>query len=169
MLGKKNKFGKRNHGSEDMNLQITSMADIFIILLVFLLKSFATSAVTIAPSNGMKVPEANASDSSVDALKVEISQDAVQVEGTPVTNLKEFKFANGELLTNGSSQTLGKALDRERQRQLLIAKANSDVKIDPKILIVADQRAPYSTVKAVLASAALNGYTDFKLAVVKGN
>jgi len=90
MLGKKNKFGKRNHGSEDMNLQITSMADIFIILLVFLLKSFATSAVTIAPSNGMKLPEANASDSSVDALKVEISQDAVQVEGTPVTNLKEF-------------------------------------------------------------------------------
>ena len=54
------------------------------------------------------------------------------------------------------------ALERERQRELLIAKTNSDVKIDPKIMIVADQRAPYITIKSVLASAALNGYTDFK-------
>ena len=36
------------------------------------------------------------------------------------------------------------------------------------IIVIADQRAPYSTVKSVLASAALNGYTDFKLAVVRG-
>jgi biopolymer transport protein ExbD len=169
MMGKKQKFGKRKLGNEDMSLQITSMADIFIILLVFLLKSFATGAVNLTPTKGMMLPEASAGDASVDALKIEISQDAVQVEGNPVTSLKEFKFDTGELLTNGSSQSLGKALDRERQRQLLIAKANSDVKVDPKVLIVADQRAPYSTVKAVLASAALNGYTDFKLAVVKGN
>jgi biopolymer transport protein ExbD len=42
------------------------------------------------------------------------------------------------------------------------------VKVDPKILVIADQRAPYQTIKSVLASAAVHGYTDFKLAVVKG-
>ena len=86
-----------------------------------------------------------------------------------MATLKNFRFEAGDLQQNGVSNALSKTLDRERQRQLMIAKANSDVKVDPKILVVSDQRVPYQTVKTVLASAALHGYTDFKLAVVKGD
>ncbi len=168
MLGKKKGLFKKKHQSDEMALQITSLADIFVIILVFLLKSFATGAVNLSPSKGMMLPEAHASEASVEALKVEISETAVSVEGQPVADLKSFKFEKSDIAANGSSSTLSRSLERERQRQLLIAKGNSDVKIDPKIIVVADQRVPYVTVKSVLASAALNGYTDFKLAVVKG-
>ncbi len=164
---KKKSLFKKQRQNEEMALQITSMADIFTILLVFLLKSYATSAVNIAPTSGMQLPEAQAGESAVEALKIEISQSAVQVEGKPVATLHEFKFEPQDLQGNGSSKTLSSALERERQRQILIAKNNSDVKVDAKIMVIADQRTPYSTVKSVLASAALNGYTDFKLAVVK--
>jgi biopolymer transport protein ExbD len=169
MLFKKKGLFKKRHQSDEMALQITSLADIFVIILVFLLKSYATSAINLSPSQGMLLPEAQASEVSVEALKVEISANAIQVEGQPVTQLTDFHLASGDLQANGSSSALSKALARERQRQLLIAKANSDVKVDAKILVVADQKAPYATVKSVLASAALNGYTDFKLAVVKGD
>lgn len=168
MKTKSRLFKKRSPQSQEMSLQITSMADIFTILLVFLLKSFASGAVNVTPSAGTLLPEAHAGETAVEALKVEISEKAVLVEGQPVAELKSFKFSPGDLQGNGSSKVLGQALEKERQRQLLIAKSNSDVKVDPKILIVSDQRVPYSTVKSVLASAALNGYTDFKLAVVKG-
>lgn len=164
---KKPLFKKRRE-SEEMSLQITSMADIFTILLVFLLKSFATGAVNVTPSSGMLLPEAHAGEASVEALKVEISESAIQVEGKPVLPLNKFQFGSGEVQGNGTSVTLAKALEKERQRQVLIAKTNSDVKVDAKIMIVADQRAPYATIKSVLASAAVHGYTDFKLAVVKG-
>ncbi len=163
------KLFKRRHQSDEMALQITSMADIFIIILVFLIKSFSSSALNLAPSKGLLLPEAQASEQNLEALKVEVSEEGVQVEGQAVTALNHFQFSGGDLQKDGSSASLSKALDRERQRQLLIAKANSDVKVDAKILVISDQRAPYSTVKAVLASAALHGYTDFKLAVVKGN
>jgi hypothetical protein len=56
-----------------MALQITSMADIFTILLVFLLKSYSTGALDIAPSKGMKLPEVQLATGSVEALKVEVS------------------------------------------------------------------------------------------------
>jgi biopolymer transport protein ExbD len=168
MLFKKKGLFKKRHQSDEMSLQITSLADIFVILLVFLLKSYATSAVNLSPAKGMLLPEAQAAEVSVEALKVEISEDTVAVEGQPAATLKNFRFSADELQANGVSNGLSKVLQRERQRQLMIAKANSDVKVDPKILIVSDQRVPYSTVKSVLASAALNGYTDFKLAVVKG-
>ena len=167
-LFKKKSMFKKRHQSDEMALQITSLADIFVIILVFLLKSYATSATNLSPSQGLLLPEAQASEAAVEALKVEISESAVQVEGQPVVTLKSFRFEGSDIQANGASSILGKALERERQRQLLIAKTNSDVKIDPKILIISDQRTPYSTVKSVLASAALHGYTDFKLAVVKG-
>lgn len=168
-FGKSSLFKKSRHQSDEMSLQITSLADIFVILLVFLLKSFATSSVNVLPSAGMMLPEAQASESQVEALKIEISETAVAVEGQPAAALKGFRFEASDLRQNGSSGKLSKALERERQRQLMIARSNSDVKVDPKILVISDQRVPYATVKSVLASAALNGYTDFKLAVVKGD
>lgn len=165
----KKKLFKRKAQNEEMALQITAMADIFTVLLVFLLKSYATSALEINPSQGMQIPQASAPETSFEALKVEISEKAVSVEGQPAVELQAFRFNNSDLQANGVSNTLSKALEKERQRQLLIAKANTDVKVDAKIIVVADQRVPYATVKSVLASAALNGYTDFKLAVVKGD
>lgn len=166
LFGKK----KRRHSSSgEMELQITAMADIFTVLLVFLLKSYATSAATITPSKDVMLPSGAGSDNPVEALKVEISQAGVLIEGQPAAPLTEFAFDSQDLQANGASKALVSALERERKRQLLIAQNNPDVKVDAKIIVISDQRAPYSTVKSVLASAALNGYTDFKLAVVQEN
>lgn len=149
----KKSFLKRKLPSDQMSLQITSMADIFMILLVFLLKSYGSGVMEITTSKGVTMPKAAAEASSADALKVEISKSGIVLEGKPVN----------------SGEALSKALAQERKRQILIAKSNSDVKLDPRIIIIADQKVPYSTVKSVLASAAVNGYTDFKLAVVQTN
>lgn len=163
----KSKFLKKSRvNSEDMSLNITSMADIFTIILVFLLKSYATSAVNVTPAKGMLLPQAVAGEAPVEALKVEITSDAVSVEGVPIVTLTGFQFGGGEMQGNGTSKRLAETFSKERQRQLLIAKSNSDVKVDAKMVVVADQRAPYDTIKAVLASGAVHGYTDFKLAVV---
>jgi biopolymer transport protein ExbD len=160
---------KRRLQHDEMALQITSMADIFTILLVFLLKSFATSSVAINPDKGMMIPEAATAGSAEEALKVMVSETSVSVEGNPVTTLTAYKFPAGDLQTNGTSKTVSAGLEKERKRQIIIAQANPSVKVDARIIVVADQRAPYSTIKSVLASAAVNGYTDFKLAVVKGD
>lgn len=158
---------KSRKQSPDMALQITAMADIFVILLVFLLKSFNSGVMTLNPSKGVQLPMAMGEEAYVEALKVEISESAILVENTPVTILKSFNFDQDKPQANGTLTSLSQAIKQYRERQLLIAQANSDVKVDPKILIVADQRAPYATIKAVLASAAIHGYTDFKLAVSK--
>ncbi len=161
-------FLKRPLQSDEMALQITSMADIFMILVVFLLKSYAVGAVSITPAKGLLLPSAQAASPSVEALKLEISETAVQIEGRLAANLKAFSFEAADIGPNGASKSLGTEIEKERKRQLLIAQSNSDVKVDSKVIVVADKRVPYSTVKTVLASAAVNGYTDFKLAVVNG-
>jgi biopolymer transport protein ExbD len=158
---------KKAAANEDVSLNITAMADIFTILLVFLLKSFSTGAIQLSPSKGLLLPEAQAEEASFEALKVEISASAVLIESEPVVMLTAFEFPGKDLNGEGVSKILSARLKKERDRQMAIAQVNKDVKVDPKILIIADQGTPYSTIKSVLASGAVNGYTDFKLAVIK--
>lgn len=161
--------GRRRHLSDEMSLQITSMADIFTILLVFLLKSYTAGGMNLSPSKGLLLPDAQAAPVAFEALKVEISQTAISVEGQPAVALKAFRPDPATAGANGTIRPLAQAIEKERKRQLLIAQVNSDVKVDAKIIVSADRRAPYETVKAVLASAAVHGYTDFKLAVARGD
>lgn len=158
---------KKKPMTDEMVLQITSMADIFTIILVFLLKSYATSAVNITPSTGMKIPEGSALATPTEALKIEVSETAVQIENKPIVRLSGFRFESDELQANSTSKKLNRALETEKERQKLISQANSTVSVDSKILIVADQRVPYETLKTVLASAAVSGFTDYKLVAVK--
>lgn len=162
-------FLKRRPQGEEMALQITSMADIFTIILVFLLKSYSTGAASLSPAKGMTLPQANAAEATVEALKIEIGEGGIQVEGQSAGSLQAFNVPKEDLDTNGTSKQLNEVLKKSRARQLLIAKNNTSVKVDSKVVILADQRVPYSTLKTVLASAAVQGYTDFKLAVVHGD
>ena len=90
---KKSPFKTARRENEEMALQITSMADIFTILLVFLLKSYTTGAMSISPSSGVKLPSAIVGESNIEALKVEISDGSVEVEGKPVATLDHYIFA----------------------------------------------------------------------------
>lgn len=166
---KRKGFARRHMAGEDMSLNITAMADIFVVILVFLLKGYSTSALNITPTAGLSLPSAFAEEQNIEALKVEIAENGVLIEGKPSLPLTNFEFTPSDRQANGSLKPLSAAFETERKRQLLIAKANSDVKVDSRVMVIADQRAPYATIKAVLASAAVHGYTDFKLAVARGD
>lgn len=160
-------FKAKKVGGTDVALQITSMADIFTIILVFLLKSFAGGAMAVAPSEGVKLPVATSEATSPPALTIEVSEKAIQVENAFVSPLARFRFPAGELRPNGIPAKLDENLEKQRKRQELIAKSNSDVSVDSKVIVLADQRTPYITLRSVLSAAALHGFTDFKLVVVK--
>ncbi|MCC7442319.1 MAG: biopolymer transporter ExbD [Bdellovibrionales bacterium] len=166
------RFGKkkRKHGnaaSGDVSLNITAMADIFTIILVFLLKSYSSGAVAVSPSAGTTLPSAEAMAPEFESLKVEVNEKSILVENQPVAALSAHKFAGADLDEKRVSKSLNAALAKERKRQNMIAGANKDVKVDSKIMVIADRKTPYQTLKTVLASAAVNGFTDFKLVVVQ--
>ncbi len=151
----------------EVSLQITSMADIFIIILVFLLKSYSTSSVQVSPSIGMKIPEANHLQNPLEAVQIEVSESLLQIEKKPVAQLTHFQFNPEDLNSEHISKSVSLSLDKEKRRQLLIAKTNPGVQVDAKVLIVADVRTPYGTLKSILGAAALQGFTDFKFVAIQ--
>ncbi len=153
---------RRNNSSGELALQITSMADIFTILLIFLLKGYATDAATVQPSAGMSIPAATGSAVMKEALKMEVTESGISVEGVPVIQAANFAVSD----SNQWSQ-LGAALAQSKKKQENIASKNTDVSVSSRITLIADGRAPWPLLKEALRVAAENGFTEPQLAVVK--
>lgn len=156
-----------------MSLNITSMADIFTILLVFLLKSYSVGLTTIAPSNDVMLPEVVAADDPKEAVKLEIGTGTVLLDDKPVTQLKGFQFEPSDLTVDGTPRSLDRAFDdyRARKPASMVDQEepvdDSKAKKSSRLLVLADQRTPYSTLSAVMASAGGHGFTEIKLVVVE--
>lgn len=146
----------------EMALQITSMADVFTILLIFLLKGYATDAATLQPVAGMRVPAALGAASLQESLKVEIAADAILVDGKPIVALQAFSARSQE-----DWKALDESFAQARAKQDLIASNNTDVQKSAKILLVADSNAPWPLLRETLRMAQIRGYTEPQLAVVR--
>lgn len=147
---------KAHKESGTMALQITSMADIFTILLVFLLKGIASDALTINPSNATRLPAGiNTTSLTEGALQVELSSNGVLVD-------KEFISAY-----DGFEKPLNERLVRERARQKAISEANDSVKNDGRVIVLSDQKVPFSSIKVALRVLSQNGYGEVKFGVIK--
>ena len=98
---KRRLFGRRQKNKESgtMALQITSMADIFTILLVFLLKGIASDALTITPSSGTRLPSGiNTTALTETALQIELSPTGILVEKEFVASFENFEKPFNERL-----------------------------------------------------------------------
>ena len=151
---------KRAQKSQDMSLQITSMADIFTIILIFLLKSYSVGMFETSLPKGMELPQASVMGADVKgietALKIEVSQDEISMNGKRIARISNYSFPGSDVGSEGFSRSM-------------LASLQEATEPNAKVLVVADQRAPYETIKTVLASAATRGYTNVKLAVTQND
>lgn len=162
------RFSKRARPKEDMSLQITSMADVFTIILVFLLKSFSTS-ISGLTVNQVTLPEVTAAAQTTDSLKVEVGQNSIQIDGKTVTQMEDFHFEKTDVERDGTPRSLNMALIEQMKKQ---KEKGSDERapssVSPEtLLVLADKQAPYAVLKMVLASASNAGFSDFRLIVVE--
>lgn len=166
--------GSGSEDKEEMALQITSMADIFTIILIFLLKSFSTGMTTINPPQGMVLPSVTSQtrDQLKESIKVEIMPNSILVDSKQIMKIENFIIEEegsdlfssmmvGEIATVGQpvSMKLVEVLSRERAKSLAEGPST-------RLTILSHENAPYSTVRTVVNSAASAGYADLQLVVV---
>jgi biopolymer transport protein ExbD len=164
--GMKKHLSKRSPST--FKIQITSMVDMFIIILVFLLKSFSTSAVDITPSEHLKLALSTSSTDPVEIVKMIVSQKAVYVEDDKVADLDNGDFLPAQMDANDRQfiRPLYEQLDKKAQQSKDLAKINETVEFDGKVLMQVDRDLPYSVLQKVIYTSMLAGYYDVKFAVV---
>ena len=144
---------------EDIDLQITAMASVFTVILVFLLKSMATDVSPIQSSASLDLPELMSAEQIENSFKIEVTKEGLIFEGQLAESLKDFNIAPEQIDADGTLKHLTQLI---RDAQEL----KSDKGEKPLISIFADKTAPHALVQRAIASASKNGLTQIQMVVV---
>lgn len=159
---------KQNNKKSTFILQLTAMVDMFTIMIVFLLKSYSTSAVHITPQEGLKLPNSSSYSQPVEALKLIVALDGVYVDDSKVLIMKDGKLGGAELDPNDPDfiKPLYEKLNEIAEKSKSIADVNEEHEFEGKVVMQADSRLNYKTLKKVMYTASMAGYADMRLATI---
>ncbi len=149
-------------------IQITSMVDMFVILLVFLLKSYSTSPVQLTAGKDMTLPASTSLKDPTDVLKLQVSKNAIWVEDKKIVELKDGILDVKDIDQNDTQfiRTLYTELDGMANKSRNIASKNEEMEFDGKVIMQADRSLPYELLKKVMYTSMMAGYSDVKIAVL---
>ena len=174
---------KLNQGFE---LQLTSLIDVLVIILVFLLKSYQTSLNTLTTTQGLQMPISSSQDEPRDSLQVIITPEGITFEGKRVSDF--FQDGGSAGATEGTYKLNESDLDEGGRRILslyntLVAareksellKAKSPVRdakgqplpFDGVLAVTADKRIHYDTLRKIMYTAGAAGFKIFRFIAIK--
>ena len=167
-------------------LQLTSMMDVLVIIVVFLLKSYSTSTNSFTTVPGLKLPYSVSQDVPADSLQLIITPEAMTFENERIldfvmtasldTSAEPVYQFKGTDLDEGGRRIipLYDALIKARDKaELLRAKSKArDANGNPlpfegTLAITADKRVEYETIRRIMYTAATAGYKVFRFLAMK--
>lgn len=154
--------------SSTFKIQITSMVDMFVILLVFLLKSYSTSPVNITPNDQLTLPASTSTKDPVDVLKLVVSKSGIFVDEKKIVEMKDGVLAVGDVDANDTQfiRALYTELDEQAKKTRTIASQNTELEFDGKVIMQAERSLPYDLLRKVMYTSMMAGYSDVKIAVM---
>jgi len=162
----------------DTNLNINSMMDMMTIILVFLLKSYSATDVSVAPSDDLTLPFSSAQKAPEVAVNLVLEQGRILVDGVPVVTLtKQTDEKSGkELVAVPESEMQGQNIgelyevlyEKAEQAKALGDRSNNpDLAFKGRILLQVDKEMPYSVLRSVMYTAGQAQFGEFKFVVYK--
>lgn len=150
------------------SLFLTSMVDMFAILVIFLLQSFSSEGEIIVLPQGLELPKVKNTGSLQEAPSLIIGLDEITFQGEVIAQTADVMASSEwnipklqEALTNFKSELEAEAialreLDEEAKKEM------------QKINISADRRLTFEAVKKVIYTAGFAGFPIYQLAVFQG-
>lgn len=162
----------------DTSLNINSMMDMMTIILVFLLKSYSATDVSVAPSDDLTLPFSSAQKAPEVAVNLVIEQGRILVDGVPSVTLttKTDEKTGQELVALDDADMQGQQIpelyevlyEKAEQAKALAERSNNpDLAFKGRVLLQVDKEMPYSVLRAVMYTAGQAQFGEFKFVVYK--
>lgn len=144
-------------------LMLTSMMDMFTIILIFLLFSFSENPETLKLDKNLELPRSNTDASYSQALKIVLTKTDLRVDDEPLATVR------GRQIVGLSPEKL---TDSELYRRLIAQRDKHPRKEDaaaaaPHVLFLCDQSHSFKTINQVIKTAGMAGYPNFQFAVLE--
>jgi len=159
-LGRRN---KRNRQFVPPKLQLTSMMDMFTIILIFLLVSFSDKPETMTLDKNLELPVSDAKLDYNDNIKLVLSRDSLYLGDERIAGIQDGKI-EGLNPTRLEDSVLYKELMAYHKEEI-----DGDPKADKEvsILFLCDKRLSFKTVNSIIKTAGMAGYPNFQFGVLK--
>lgn len=173
---------KLNKGFE---LQLTSMMDALVIIVVFLLKSYNVSQNSFSTAAGLQLPISGSQDTPNDSVQVLVTPESITVDNDRILDFVQtaaaaeskeaiYAFKPNDLDEGGKRiMPLYDALVKAREKtELLLAKSKSRVDGKPIpfegiLAVQADKKVKYDTLRKIMYTAGAAGFKVFRFLAVK--
>jgi biopolymer transport protein ExbD len=142
-------------------MNLTSLMDVFTILVFFLLVNSGSVEVVEAPKD-VKLPESVVESKPRETVVISISAEEVLVQGKLV--------AYTEDILNGKEDVVAPINARLAElKESVIGINTKTVAGSQEVTILADRSVPFSVVKTVMSTCTAEGYENVSLAVIQKN
>ncbi|MHB8875677.1 MAG: ExbD/TolR family protein [Myxococcaceae bacterium] len=156
----------RDAAGEIKELNITAMLDIMTIILVFLLKSYATSSVAMTSSEDCRPPLSTTRATPKDTVAVTITPRHVLVGDKMVVTLDKGQMP-ANVLEGRLVVPLDQALKKEVEKLKFIAERNPSAPFTHELSVIGDRKVPYDVLLTVLYTAGQNELENYRFVVIQ--
>ena len=140
-------------------LNLTSLMDVFTILVFFLLFHSSGGEAVEAPKQ-IKLPDSVVETKPRETVVIMVSPEVVLVQGEAVINTPD--------LLDDKIETIGGITDRlERLERNIIGISTKTVVQSKEVTILADKTIPFSVLKKIMSTCTASGYGRISLAVIQ--
>jgi len=157
---------EREAAGEIHELNITAMMDMMTIILVFLLKTYAASAIMLTQSEDIKPPISSTRAVPKDTVAVTITTQDILVGDRVVVTLENGQVPP-RLLDGRLVRPLDQALRHEVDKLKTIAARNPSAPFSRELSVIGDRKIPYDLLLTVLYTAGQAELENYRFVVLQ--
>lgn len=151
-----------NKPKKDIGLNITSMMDMFTIMLVFMLKNFAAEGNIVTNADNLVLPYSESKKSPEEVhVAMNCSHDWVIIDNEPVVPTPTVKNQDDAVVSK-----IKEKLDHCMAQEEKMVRIGAINRVKGIIIIQIDKNMGFDIVYKLMASCGAAGYNDIRLAVM---
>jgi hypothetical protein len=168
---KARKLGRRGRELDEMSLTITSLMDMFTIVMIFLLKNYASDPINIQQSDVLTLPDSVSKAPLERAVVIAITTNAILVDDAKVVDLRQGSVDPSNKRDGATGffiEPLYQSLQNAMQKAKAMKQRNPQAVTSLGMaMILGDFRINYRLLSEVLYTAGQAEFNQFKFGVVK--
>lgn len=152
----------RTHRLVVASVMLTSMMDMFTIILFFLLRSFVLESGEVPITDPkLRLPVSISREAPKLRLNIQVTTDAIVVEGAKIGEIKDYMKEKDLLI-----KPLYDTLNRYTENTEFIARFNPSVRFTGEVILQGDKMIPFRMLEKVMYTCGQAGYGNISLAVI---
>ena len=149
----------RNHKKKLPGMNLTSLMDVFTILVFFLLVNSAASQV-LEPPKKIKLPDSVVETKPKETVVVMVTEDQVMIQGEPVVAVEDVVKSKQDAILEISNKL-------QEIKNNVIGISTKAISESREVTVLSHKTVPFKVLRKVMSSCTFAGYEKVSLAVIQ--